>query len=68
MLNKTNGLKSSYALIASQGINILGTVKQRLSSINPKSVMGSGTLTDVIIQALQSGAEMLIVDRDLTPT
>ena len=61
-------LEETNALIASQGINILGTVKQRLSSINPKSVMGSGTLTDVIIQALQSGAEMLIFDRDLTPT
>lgn len=61
-------LEEMKKLIISQGIEILGTVEQRLVNVNPKFVMGAGKLTDVIIQALQSGAELLIFDRDLTPT
>lgn len=55
-------------LIASQGIELVGVVEQRAVHMNPKFVLGSGKLTEVIIQALQSGAEMLIFDQDLTPT
>ena len=61
-------LEEMKQLIISQGIEVLGTVEQRLVNVNNKFVMGSGKLTDVIIQALQSGAELLIFDRDLTPT
>ena len=61
-------LEETKELITSQGIEVLGTVEQRLVNVNPKFVMGVGKLTDVIIQALQSGAELLIFDRDLTPT
>lgn len=55
-------------LAESQGIRVLGTVAQRLRRINPKYVLGMGKMTDVIIQAWQSGADLLIFDRDLTPT
>ncbi len=61
-------IEETRDLIASQGIDVLGTVAQRLATVNPKYVLGVGKLTDVIIQALQSGADMLIFDRDLTPT
>ncbi|MDT7042047.1 GTPase HflX [Candidatus Nitronereus thalassa] len=61
-------LAETKELIVSQGIEVLDVVEQRLVAMNPKYVMGSGKLTDVIIHALQSGAEMLIFDRDLTPT
>ena len=55
-------------LAASQGIRVLGTVAQRLRRVNPKYVLGMGKMTEVIIQALQGGADLLIFDRDLTPT
>jgi len=55
-------------LAESQGIRVLGTVAQRLRRINPRYVLGMGKMTDVIIQAWQSGADLLIFDRDLTPT
>jgi len=61
-------IQEAKELITSQGIEVLDTVEQRLVKVNPKYVVGMGKLTDVIIQALQSGAEMLIFDRDLTPT
>jgi len=61
-------LEETKELIVSQGIEVLGVIEQRLLNVNPKFVLGAGKLTDVIIQALQSGAELLIFDRDLTPT
>ncbi|RMH03543.1 MAG: GTPase HflX, partial [Nitrospirae bacterium] len=54
-------------LARSQGIRVLGSTLQRPNSINPKYVLGSGKIRDVIISALQCGAELLIFDQDLTP-
>ena len=61
-------LRECQELATSQGIQVVGTVVQRLSRINPKYVLGVGKITEVIIHALQSGADLLIFDRDLTPT
>ncbi len=61
-------LRECQDLAASQGIQVVGTVMQRLPRINPKYVLGVGKITEVIIHALQSGADLLIFDRDLTPT
>lgn len=61
-------IQETRELITSQGIDVLDVVEQRLVKVNPKYVLGIGKLTEVIIQALQSGAELLIFDRDLSPT
>ena len=61
-------LRECRELATSQGIQVVGTVAQRLPRINPKYVLGVGKITEVIIHALQSGADLLIFDRDLTPT
>ena len=61
-------LRECQELAMSQGIQVLDTVVQRLPRINPKYVLGVGKITEVIIHALQSGADLLIFDRDLTPT
>ena len=61
-------LRECQDLARSQGIQVVGTVMQRLSRVNPKYVLGVGKITEVIIHALQSGADLLIFDRDLTPT
>ncbi|MYH02638.1 MAG: GTPase HflX [Nitrospira sp. SB0675_bin_23] len=60
-------LRECQGLATSQGIQVVGTVMQRLPRINPKYVLGVGKITEVIIHALQSGADLLIFDRDLTP-
>jgi len=54
-------------LVRASGIVILNVVFQRLHAIHPKYVLGTGKLKEVIIQALQLGADLLIFDRDLTP-
>ena len=40
---------------------------QRPRSLNPRFLMGEGTMRDVVIRALQRGASMLIFDQELTP-
>jgi GTP-binding protein HflX len=42
-------------------------VIQRCQGINPKYLMGSGKLKDVVMNALQKGADLLVFDQDLTP-
>jgi GTP-binding protein HflX len=54
-------------LVRAQDVEVLGCVTQRPASIHPKYVVGSGKMKDLAIQALQSGADILIFDQDLTP-
>jgi GTP-binding protein HflX len=49
------------------GLEVIDTVIQRPKRINPKLLMGEGRLKDVIIKALQSGADVICFDQNLTP-
>ncbi len=52
----------------SSGIAVLGTVIQRLKEINPKYLMGEGKIKDLVIDALDKGATLLVFDQDLGPS
>ncbi len=54
-------------LARSDNLSVLGTVIQRCQAINPKYLMGSGKLKEVVMNALQKGADLLVFDQDLTP-
>ena len=54
-------------LARSDDLSVLDTVIQRCQAINPKYLMGSGKLKDVIMKALQKGANLLVFDQNLTP-
>ncbi len=60
-------LEELQELVKSQDVEVLGCVTQRPASIHPKYVVGSGKMKELAIRALQSGADMLIFDQDLTP-
>lgn len=47
---------------------VLDRFVQRPRKLNPKYLMGEGKAREVIIQALQEGATLLIFDQDLAPT
>ncbi len=55
-------------LARSADVIVLDTVIQRLKEINPKYLMGEGKLREIIINALDKGATLLIFDQDLTPS
>jgi GTPase len=47
-------------------INVIGTVIQKRKFIDPKYVIGKGKLSDIVIQAIQKHATLLIFDRELS--
>jgi GTPase len=60
-------LEELQELVRAQNLEVLGCITQRLGSIHPKYVVGSGKMKELTIRALQSGADTLIFDQDLTP-
>lgn len=60
-------LQELQELVRAQNVEVLGCITQRLGVIHPKFVVGSGKMKELAIRALQSGADTLIFDQDLTP-
>lgn len=54
-------------LARSADMEITDTVIQVKDQIHPKYVIGSGKLKDIVIKAMQTGAEFLVFDNPLTP-
>jgi len=55
-------------LALSSGILVLDRVIQRPKEINPRYLMGEGKLKEVIINAMNKGATLLIFDQGLAPS
>jgi GTP-binding protein HflX len=55
-------------LARSAGVDIVDIVTQQRPRVDPKTVLGSGKLQDLMIRAFQGNIELVIVDQDLTPT
>jgi GTPase len=49
-------------------INVVGTVIQKREHIDPKYVVGKGKLSNIVIQAMQKHARVLVFDRELSPS
>jgi GTP-binding protein HflX len=54
-------------LARTAGTLVVDVVIQARDRIDPKYVLGHGKLEDVVLRAMQLGAETLIFDRNLTP-
>lgn len=61
-------LEELKELARSCGINVFDTAMQMREAIDSRYVMGKGKLSDVVIRALQMGANLLIFDHELTPS
>lgn len=56
-----------FELANSAGVVVQDRIIQRRSRIDPRTVLGKGKLEELLIRALQLGADMLVFDRNLTP-
>jgi len=54
-------------LAHSSNVNVLGRIVQRPRNYNPKYLIGSGKIKELVIDALNKGADLLIFDQDLSP-
>ncbi len=55
-------------LCAASGITVLDRVIQRPKEINPRYLLGTGRLKELIIDALGKGATLLVFNENLTPS
>ncbi len=61
-LNELNELAKSC------GVEVVGKAVQRRDSVDPHFVVGKGKLRDIVIDALQKGAELIVFDTELSPS
>jgi GTP-binding protein HflX len=54
-------------LVASAGVVVLDSVIQRRNAIDPRTVLGRGKLEEILVRALQLGADLIVFDRELQP-
>ena len=54
-------------LARTAGVEVADVVVQLRDRVDPKFVLGKGKLEDVIVRAMQLGADVLVFDRELTP-
>ena len=54
-------------LATSAGLSVVDRIVQRTQAGHHRFLLGSGKLKDVLMQALQKGADLLIFDQDLAP-
>jgi GTP-binding protein HflX len=62
-----DSLEELSELARTAGLEVIDTVIQRPKRINPKYLMGEGRLKDLIIKGLQSGADVICFDQNLSP-
>jgi GTP-binding protein HflX len=55
-------------LARTAGVNVVGKAVQKRVSPDPKYVIGKGKLVEVMILAMRNRANLLIFDRELTPS
>ena len=54
-------------LATSADIVVLDTIIQRRTKIDPRTVLGRGKLDELIVRALQLGADLIVFDQELSP-
>jgi GTP-binding protein HflX len=66
--DQEDSMEELRELAESSNVVVLDTVLQRVKNINPKYLMGQGKLKDLVINAMNKGATILIFDQDLNPS
>jgi len=61
-------LEELKELSRTAGVNVVGEVVQKRSSLDPRYVIGKGKLLEVMILAMRNRANLLIFDRELSPS
>lgn len=63
-----NSLSELADLAETAGLQVAGTMIQRVARVNPRFIVGKGKLSELEVMALQHNASILVFDQELTPT
>jgi GTP-binding protein HflX len=64
---QANSLQELEALVHTAGLQVSDSLIQRVKGLNPKYILGKGKLAELEVQALQTGASILVFNQELTP-
>jgi GTP-binding protein HflX len=67
-LSAEDSMAELTELARSAGLTVAATIIQRRPRFDPRFLMGKGKLSELVIQALQMGADMLVFDAELSPS
>ncbi len=59
--------EETLELVRSAGVEIAGTIRQRRARVHPRTVVGRGKLSEIILEGMRQGASVAIFDIDLKP-
>lgn len=62
-----DGLNELVSLVESAGGEIVGIVQQKRSKPQPQTVVGQGKVEEITLKAYTLGANLIVVDRDISP-
>jgi GTP-binding protein HflX len=62
-----DNLEELRQLACSAGLKVCGQILQRRNQPDPKTLLGPGKLEEVLGQAFNSGANILVIEQDLSP-
>jgi GTP-binding protein HflX len=63
-----DSLEELRELARSAGLHVTDTILQRRPRFDSRYLMGKGKLSELVIQALQQGVDMLVFDAELSPS
>jgi len=55
-------------LARAAGVNVVNVTMQFRRQLDPRTILGKGKLEEVVLGALQHGANLMVFDRDLSPS
>jgi len=61
-------LQEICELVRAQGDVIVGQEARRLTRLNPRTLLGKGTCREIALRARQCGANLLVLDAELSPS
>ena len=59
--------EETLELVRSADVGIAGELRQKRSRIHPRTVVGKGKLTEIVLEGMRRGASVAIFDIDLKP-
>ncbi|MBW1917276.1 MAG: GTPase HflX [Deltaproteobacteria bacterium] len=63
-----DSLQELKELAQSAGLQVVDIIHQQRARIDPRFLMGKGKIAELVIHALQSGADLLVFDAELNPS
>ncbi|MFN4132560.1 MAG: GTPase HflX, partial [Caldimicrobium sp.] len=61
-------LEELKELAKTAGVTVVGEITQKRTTLDPRYVIGKGKLMEVLIEAMRTRANLLIFDRELSPS